>query len=167
MQKHKKKNVTPQAGQRQLRIAEEIRHVLAGIIADNNLADPDLAGRMVTVTVVKISPDLRNATIFMAPFGGTHEPGEAEKVVRALNRAAGYFRGELARQVQMRVSPQLRFKIDDSFDEASRIEALLHDPVVRADIAKAKEEAKAARLANAEPKNVDPGKSATGSETDK
>ncbi|MBV5324357.1 MAG: ribosome-binding factor A, partial [Rhodospirillaceae bacterium] len=85
MQKNKKKNVTPQAGQRQLRIAEEIRHVLAGIIADNNLADPDLAGRMVTVTVVKISPDLRNATIFMAPFGGTHEPGDAEKVVRALN----------------------------------------------------------------------------------
>ncbi|WP_374654423.1 30S ribosome-binding factor RbfA [Dongia sp.] len=128
----RKKTITPKAGQRQLRIAEEIRHALSGIIADNSLSDPDLAGRMITVTVVKISPDLRNATIFIAPFGG----GDAEAIVRALNRAAGYFRGEVAREVDMRVSPQLRFKIDDSFEEASRIEALLHDPVVRADLAK-------------------------------
>jgi ribosome-binding factor A len=128
----RKKTVTAKAGQRQLRIGEEIRHALSGFIADNSLSDPDLTGRMITVTVVKISPDLRNATIFIAPFGG----GEPELVVRALNRAAGYFRGELARSVEMRVSPQLRFKIDDSFDEASRIESLLHDPVVRADVAK-------------------------------
>jgi ribosome-binding factor A len=128
----RKKTVTPKAGQRQLRIAEEIRHALAGIIADNSLSDPDLMGRMITVTLVKISPDLRNATIFIAPFGG----GDAETIVRALNRAAGYFRGELAHQVEMRVSPQLRFKIDDSFEEASRIEALLHDPVVQADLTK-------------------------------
>lgn len=126
----RKKTVTPQAGQRQLRIAEEIRHALSAIIAGNHLSDPDLAGRMVTVTLVKISPDLRNATIFITPFGG----GEAEKLVRALNRAGGYFRGELAHAVEMRVSPQLRFKIDDSFEEAGRIEKLLHDPVVRADI---------------------------------
>lgn len=132
----RKKTITPKAGQRQLRIAEEIRHALSGIIADNSLSDPDLTGRMITVTVVKISPDLRNATIFIAPFGGPKEAGEAEIIVRALNRAAGYFRGEIAREVEMRVSPQLRFKIDDSFEEASRIEALLHDPVVRADIAK-------------------------------
>ena len=128
----RKKTVTPKAGQRQLRIGEELRHALAEIIADNSLSDPDLVGRMVTVTSVKISPDLRNATIFILPFGG----GDAEIVVRALNRAAGYFRGELAHAVEMRVSPQLRFKIDDSFDEASRIEKLLHDPVVRADLAK-------------------------------
>ncbi|MBL8708464.1 MAG: 30S ribosome-binding factor RbfA [Rhodospirillaceae bacterium] len=136
----RKKTVTPHAGQRQLRIAEEIRHALAGIIAENHLSDPDLAGQMVTVTLVKISPDLRNATIFITPFGIQQEPGNAEKLVRALNRAAGYFRGEIARQVEMRVSPQLRFKIDDSFEEASRIEALLHDPVVRADLAKARED---------------------------
>jgi ribosome-binding factor A len=128
----RKKTVTAKAGQRQLRVGEEIRHALAEIIADNSLSDPDLAGRMVTVTSVKISPDLRNATIFILPFGG----GDAETVVRALNRAAGYFRGEIARAVDMRVSPQLRFKIDDSFDEASRIEELLHDPVVRSDVAK-------------------------------
>ncbi len=128
----RKRTITPKAGQRQLRVGEEIRHALSEIIADNSLSDPDLTGRMITVTSVKISPDLRNATIFILPFGG----GDAETVVRALNRAAGYFRGEIARAVEMRVSPQLRFKIDDSFDEASRIEALLHDPVVRADIAK-------------------------------
>jgi len=128
----RKKTVTAKAGQRQLRVGEEIRHALAEIIADNSLSDPDLTGRMVTVTSVKISPDLRNATIFILPFGG----GDAETVVRALNRAAGYFRGEIARAVDMRVSPQLRFKIDDSFDEASRIEELLHDPVVRSDVAK-------------------------------
>lgn len=135
----RKKTVTPHAGQRQLRVGEELRHALTSILAEDRLSDPDLAGKMVTVTSVRISPDLRNATIFITPFGINQEPGAAEILVRALNRAAGYFRGEMARMVDMRVSPQLRFKIDDSFEEANRIEQLLHDPVVRADIAKARE----------------------------
>ena len=96
---------------------------------------------MVTVTAVKISPDLRNATIFITPFGINQEPDAPEKLVRALNRAAGFFRGEMARMVEMRVSPQLRFKIDESFESANRIEQLLHDPVVRADVAKPRDEA--------------------------
>lgn len=128
----RKKTITVKAGQRQLRIGEEIRHALSGIIADNSLSDPDLIDRMITVTLVRVSPDLRNATIFIMPFGG----GDPDTIVRALNRAAGYFRGELARAVEMRVSPQLRFKIDESFGQASRIEQLLHDPVVQADLLK-------------------------------
>jgi ribosome-binding factor A len=136
----RKKTITPHAGQRQLRVGEELRHALTSILAEDRLSDPDLAGKMVTVTSVRISPDLRNATIFITPFGINQEPDAAEKLVRALNRAAGYFRGEMARMVEMRVSPQLRFKIDDSFETANRIEALLHDPVVRADIAKARDE---------------------------
>lgn len=136
----RKKTVTPHAGQRQLRVGEELRHALASILAEDRLSDPDLAGKMVTVTAVKISPDLRNATIFITPFGLDQSPAAAEKLVRALNRAAGYFRGEMARMVEMRVSPQLRFKIDESFESANRIEQLLHDPVVRADVAKARDD---------------------------
>lgn len=132
----RKKTVTPHAGQRQLRVGEELRHALAGIIAEDRLSDPDLAGKMITVTAVKISPDLRNATIFITPFALGQSEEEATKLVRGLNRAAGYFRGELARMVEMRVSPQLRFRIDESFETANRIEQLLHDPVVRADIEK-------------------------------
>jgi ribosome-binding factor A len=137
----RKKTVTPHAGQRQLRVGEELRHALASIIAEDRLSDPDLAGKMVTVTAVKISPDLRNATVFMTPFGLDQSHEGAERLVRALNRAAGYFRGELARHVEMRVSPQLRFKIDESFEAANRIEQLLHDPVVQADVAKRRPEA--------------------------
>jgi ribosome-binding factor A len=136
----RKKTITPHAGQRQLRIGEELRHALSAIIAEDRLSDPDLAGKMVTVTAVRISPDLRNATIFITPFALDQSVAETEKLVRALNRAAGYFRGEMARQVEMRVSPQLRFKIDESFETANRIEQLLHDPVVRADVAKPRSE---------------------------
>ena len=119
-------------GQRQLRVGEEIRHALADIIAQDALDDPDLAGRMVTVTQVSVSPDLRNATAFVTPFGG----GEADKLVAALNRAHGFFRRELARMVKLQFSPQIRFKEDETFEQASRIEELLHDPVVARDLAR-------------------------------
>jgi ribosome-binding factor A len=118
--------------QRSLRVAEEIRHALSDILAQHHLSDPDLAGKTVTVTGVKISPDLRNAEIFVLPLGG--EGGDV--LVKALNRAQGYFRGELARAVKLRLSPLLRFHRDESFAEARRIEELLLDPVVRRDLKK-------------------------------
>lgn len=123
-------------GQRQLRVGEEIRHALADIIAQDALDDPDLAGRMVTVTQVSVSPDLRNATAFVTPFGG----GDAKTLVAALNRAHGYFRRELVRIVKLQFAPQIRFKEDETFEQASRIERLLHDPVVARDVAKKDDE---------------------------
>lgn len=119
-------------GQRQLRVGEEIRHALADIIAQDNLDDPDLAGKMITVTQVSVSPDLRNATAFVTPFGG----GDARTLVAALNRAHGYFRRELVRIVKLQFAPQIRFREDETFEEASKIERLLHDPVVARDLAR-------------------------------
>jgi ribosome-binding factor A len=125
----KKKSSAP-AGQRQLRVGEEMRHALSEILRDNHLADPDLSGKIITVTEVRVSPDLRNATAFVLPLGGT----DTEKVVAAMNRAAGYFRGELGRAVKMQFTPTIRFRADETFEEASRIEKLLHDPVVARDL---------------------------------
>jgi len=131
----KKKSSTP-TGQRPLRVGEEIRHALSHILAHetDRLSDPDLYGKSVTVSEVRISPDLRNATAFVVPLGATVEGYDAKPLIKALNRAAGYFRGMLAREVRMQFSPTLRFKLDESYDEASRIEAALHDPAVAQDL---------------------------------
>lgn len=116
--------------QRQLRVGEELRHALARILGRGDLADPALDGVPVTVTEVRMSPDLRNATAFVTPFGG----GDTAGVVKALNRAGGYFRGQIAHEVKLRLTPSIRFTADTSFDEAQRVEALLHDPVVARDL---------------------------------
>ncbi|HET6161266.1 MAG TPA: 30S ribosome-binding factor RbfA [Dongiaceae bacterium] len=131
----KKKSSAP-AGQRQLRVGEEMRHALAEILRESHLSDPDLHDKIITVTEVRISPDLRNATAFVMPLGGT----DTKKVVDALNRAAGYFRGELGRAVKMQFTPTLRFRADETFEEASRIEKLLHDPAVARDLEPHKDE---------------------------
>jgi ribosome-binding factor A len=131
----KKKSSTP-TGQRPLRVGEEVRHALSHILTYemDRLDDPDLYGKSVTVTEVRVSPDLRNATAFVVPLGATIEGYEAGPLIKALNRAAGYFRGMLAREVRLQFSPTIRFKLDESFDEASRIEGLLHDPAVARDL---------------------------------
>jgi len=128
MPRKKKSSAAP--GQRQLRVGEEIRHALSEIIARDHLDDPDLHGKIVTVTQVSVSPDLRNATAFVTPFGG----GQSEKLVAALNRATGYFRRELTRMVRLQFSPSIRFRPDETFERVSRIEKLLHDPVVARDL---------------------------------
>jgi ribosome-binding factor A len=109
---------------------------LSEILGRDHLDDPDLHGKMVTVTQVSVSPDLRNATAFVTPFGG----GESDKLVTALNRAHGYFRRELTRMVKLQFSPAIRFKADQTFEQASKIERLLHDPVVARDLAKRDDE---------------------------
>ena len=119
------------ASQRQLRVGEELRHALVRILARGDLGDPVLAGVSITVTEVRMSPDLRNATAFVTPFGG----GDAAAVVKALNRAGGYFRGQLAHEIDLRCTPSVRFTADASFDAALRIERLLHDPAVARDLA--------------------------------
>ncbi len=120
--------------QRQLRVGEELRHALARILAQAKLNDPDLAGRPVTVCEVRIGPDLRNATVYVAPLGG----GEAAALVAALNRAAAYFRGRVAAEVKLRHAPVLRFEADTALETALRIEALLREPGVARDLEAAK-----------------------------
>lgn len=116
--------------QRQLRVGEEIRHALVQILATAHLRDPDLQDVSITVSEARVSPDLRNATVFVSPLGG----GEADTLVAALDRAAGFLRGELARMVRLRHVPALRFEQDRSFDRASRLDDLLRDDRVRRDL---------------------------------
>jgi ribosome-binding factor A len=116
--------------QRQLRAGELIRHALTDILAREEFADPDLAGKSITVTEVRISPDLKNATAFVAPLGGE----DMDKTAKALNRAQGFLRTRVAAHVEMRHAPVIRFVADDSYDEARRIDQLLASPRVRRDL---------------------------------
>ena len=116
--------------QRQLRVGEEVRHALVRLFTHTHLRDPELAELNITVTEVRLSPDLKNATAFIVPLGG----GELERTVKALNRAAAFLRRELAREVVLRHTPRLSFQADHSFDEAARLRALFERPKVRQDL---------------------------------
>ncbi len=116
--------------QRQLRVGEEIRHALALAFERGEVHDPALAGRSLTVTEVRISPDLKNATAFVVPLGG----GDLGDTVDVLNRAAGFLRTFVGHQVRLRHVPRLSFQADRSFDEADKIERVLRDPQVAQDI---------------------------------
>ncbi|MBP7670548.1 MAG: 30S ribosome-binding factor RbfA [Ferrovibrio sp.] len=116
--------------QRQLRVGEEIRHVLSDVLRQAHFRDPDLDGLIVTVTEVRVSPDLKNATAFVLPLAGDDGP----KVVKALTRAQAYIRTLVAQEINLRFAPTLSFKLDTSFDNAGRIDTVLHRPEVRADI---------------------------------
>ena len=109
--------------QRQLRVGEELRHALAEVLSRDELRDPVLSGVSITVSEVRASPDLRNATAFVMPLGG----GDTATVLAALGRAAPFLRGRVARMVRLRYTPAFRFEADTTYDEASRIGALLRD----------------------------------------
>jgi ribosome-binding factor A len=117
--------------QRQLRVGEELRHIIARVIERDDFRDPDLVGRAITVTEVRVSPDLQNATVFVIPLGG----GDCKPILVGLKRAKAYLRHEIGKAVQLRVVPNLSFEEDLSFDEASKIETLLRSPVVSRDLA--------------------------------
>jgi ribosome-binding factor A len=119
-----------QAGQRPLRVGEELRHALAEILSRGDIRDPDLADASVTVTEVRVSPDLKNAIAFVLPLAGRN----ADAVLAALERCAPYLRGQLARTVRLRYAPRVGFRLDESFDRASRIDELLRQPKVAADL---------------------------------
>ena len=116
--------------QRQLRVGEELRHALAWILERGDIRDPGLGGVAVTVTEVRVSPDLRNATAFVIPLGG----GGTEDVVAALNRAAPYLRRKIGKAVKLKYLPGINFIADESFDQAGRISDLLKDPSVARDL---------------------------------
>ena len=115
---------------RQLRVGEELRHILAEILARGDLRDPDLAGRSITVSEVRVSPDMRNATAFVLPLGG----GDEDVVVAALGRAATFLRNEVGRKLHLKYLPNLSFLRDTSFDTARDIDKLLADPAVARDL---------------------------------
>jgi ribosome-binding factor A len=118
------------SGQRQLRVGEELRHALAWILERQEIRDPELAGLTVTVTEVRVSPDLRQATVFVVALGG----GRERDLVDALERAKGFLRRRVGETVRLRVVPQLSFRIDRSFDAADRIGRALRDPLVARDL---------------------------------
>jgi ribosome-binding factor A len=122
--------------QRQLRVGELIRHELAGMLSRGDVHDPVIEAHMITVPEVRMSSDLRLATIYIMPLGGR----DANDVLAALDRNKRYVRGEIARRVNLKFAPEIRFRIDERFDEAERIEKLLRTPDVRRDLGQRKEE---------------------------
>ena len=115
---------------RLLRVGEQVRHVLSEILMRGDVHDPVLASHSVSVTEVRMSPDLRHATVFVKPLLGADE----SDVLAALKRNVRYLRGEVAKRVNLIFSAQLKFLADESFDEASHIDALLRRPEVARDL---------------------------------
>ena len=124
--------------QRQLRAGELIRHALVDVMREHEIHDEALVGVSVTVTEVRMSPDLRHATCFVEPLGAGVEAaattGHESEIIKALNAHAKFLRGLLGRRIDMKFTPDLRFRHDESFDAATHIDRLLDDPRVRADL---------------------------------
>lgn len=124
--------------QRQLRAGELIRHALVDILREEEIHDEAMQGVSVTVTEVRLSPDLKHATCFVEPLGAGVEAaptaGHVEEIVKALNAHARFLRGRLGPKLDMKFTPDLKFRHDESFDAAGRMDRLFQDPRVRADI---------------------------------
>ncbi len=118
------------ASQRPRRVAEELRHILSQVFRRGECRDPVLREANITVTEVRMSPDLRNATVYVTPFGGTN----AGEIVAALGGSAGFLRREVSRELGLRYAPGLVFSLDETFDQADRISALLTRPEVQRDL---------------------------------
>ena len=116
--------------QRQLRVAEAMRHELANLLARGELRDPALEGANLTVTRVSVSPDLRRATVFVTRLGRS----DADLLLPALNRGAAHLRGAIARALKLRLAPEIVFAADATLDQAAGIEALLRSPEVARDL---------------------------------
>jgi ribosome-binding factor A len=127
-------SLTEKAGrsQRQLRVAEEIRHVLSEIFARGEFRDPDLANAHVTVTEVRIDPDLKRATAFFSRLGRS----DADALVPALVRATPFLRGRVARALRLRIAPELMFTPDLALDHVMKIDELMHRPEIARDLQK-------------------------------
>jgi ribosome-binding factor A len=136
MPRHHHREQSAGGSQRQLRVGELIRHEVAEMLARGDVHDPVIEAHMITVPEVRMSADLRLATIYVMPLGGRNE----EDVLDALERNKRYMRGEIARRVNLKFAPEIRFRIDERFDEAERIEKLLRTPEVRRDLAGEKDE---------------------------
>lgn len=118
--------------QRQLRVAEEVRHVLAELFERGDFRDPDLAVAHITVTEVRIAPDLKRATVYVSRLGRT----DVDTLMPNLKRVAAYLRGQLAHRLRLRVAPDLSFMPDHALDYAMKIDELMHRPEIARDLEK-------------------------------
>ena len=126
-----RRNETPEGKSvRLLRVGEQVRHVLSEVLMRGDVHDETLASHMVSVTEVRMSPDLRHATVFVKPLLGADEAA----VIKALRTNTAYLQSEVARRVSMKYAAKLKFLADESFDEGGRIDALLRDPKVARDL---------------------------------
>ena len=126
------KKPTKGPSQRQLRVAEEIRHVLSGIFERGDFRNPELAESRITITEVRIGPDLKRATAFFSRLGRS----DADALVPALMLAAPYLRGQVAKALRLRVAPELTFTPDHALDYAMKIDELMHRPEIARDLEK-------------------------------
>lgn len=116
--------------QRALRVGELVRHALAAMFARGDIDDDALRGSVITVPEVRMSPDLKLANAYIMPLGGMH----AEEIVAALNRHRKFVRGRVAPQINMKFAPEVRFYVDDTFEEATRIDSILRSDKVQRDL---------------------------------
>jgi ribosome-binding factor A len=137
MKSHKSRGQSARGpSQRQLRVAENLRHELSQIFTRIDIRDDDLKGAIITVSEVRTSPDMRNATVFVMPLGGQR----AAEIVEALERHKKFLRGELSHRVHLKYMPELHFKLDESFDNSGRISDVLNSEKVSQDLHKSEEE---------------------------
>ncbi len=120
-----------QPSQRMLRVGELIRHVMADLLSRGAIVDPVLETHVITVPEVRMSPDLKLATVYVMPLGGQ----DIKPVVDALERHKKSLRTELAHKVNLRFAPDVRFRVDESFEKSSQIDRLLESPTVKRDLA--------------------------------
>jgi len=125
-----KKQARVGPSQRQLRVAEEIRHVLAGLFERRDFRDPELASAQLTVTEVRMSSDMKHATVFVARLGRS----DVDALLPVLRRAAPFLRGQVAQAVRLRYAPDLSFQPDNALEYATKIDRLLHAPEVSRDL---------------------------------
>ena len=119
-----------QPSQRMLRVGELVRHVMADVLSRGVVSDPVLENHVITVPEVRMSPDLKLATVYVMPLGGR----DVQPVVDALERHRKELRTELAHKVNLRYAPDVRFKVDESFSRSAHIDALLASPEVKRDL---------------------------------
>jgi ribosome-binding factor A len=128
--KHREAAAPP--SQRALRVGELIRHAVAEMLTRGDIHDPVLEGHLITVPEVRMTADLRLATIYVMPLGGR----DMAQVLEALDNNKRFLRGEIAHRVNLKFAPEIRFRADERFDEAERIEKLLRTPAVQRDLSK-------------------------------
>ncbi len=132
MPRHHQRSPSSAPSQRALRVGELVRHALAEMLSRGDVHDPVIEAHTITVPEVRMSPDLKLANVYVMPLGG----GDEQEVVAALDRNKRFLRGEIAHRVNLKFAPDLRFRVDERFDEAERIKKLLQSPTVRRDLGK-------------------------------
>ncbi len=128
--KHHRDHAPGGGSQRQLRVGELVRHALVDMLTRGDVHDPVLESHMITIPEVRMSPDLRLATIYVMPMGGR----DAQAVIDAFERHKKFLRGEIAHRVNLKFAPDIRFRVDERFEEAERIDKLLRSPEVKRDL---------------------------------